>query len=102
MVAIVTRERINAQIVHVTEEAIEEMSALLQSRDALGQRCFRISRSGTSCVMNLDLARDNDVALEVDSQLLLVMDRAAVRSFAGKALHYDAEECEFCWLHLEK
>ena len=46
--------------------------------------------------------RDNDVALEVDSQLLLVMDRAAVRSYAGKALHYDAEECEFCWIHLDK
>ena len=103
MVAIVAqRKEWNVQIVHVTEEAITAMTVLLKSRSWVGQRCFRITVTGRHSAIKLDSARETDVALEIDSQILLVMDKTVARAFAGRLLHFDTDRAEFCWRHLDE
>jgi len=95
----VQREASVSQVVHVTEAAITKMTLLLRSRNWLGERCFRVSASGSHTVIDLDVARQGDALLEMDSKILLAMDRLSVAKYVGRALHYDADQSELFWFY---
>jgi hypothetical protein len=97
MVAIVAqRKEGDVQIVHVTKGAITAMTVLFQSYCWLGQPCFRITSRRHDSTIKLDFARESDVALAVDAQTVLVINKAAVSAFAGKLFHFNTDSSEFC------
>jgi hypothetical protein len=86
------------QIVHVTADAAGEIESLLQHYGLLGAKCLRIAATAEGPRAELDRQRPGDIVLVHKSQPLLLMDPDSVSAYAGQVLHYNSEECEFCFL----
>ncbi|REJ70040.1 MAG: hypothetical protein DWQ31_02150 [Planctomycetota bacterium] len=93
------REASDSQVAHITEATISKMTLLLRSRVSPGERSFRVSAAGARTVIDLDVARQGDALLEIDVQILPAMDRSSAATYLGRALPWDAEQWESCWLH---